>query len=347
MRSIQYLALGGGPQIVEVETPRPGPGEVLVKVLAAGLCHTDLHLMSLPESHFRFPLPFALGHESAGVVATVGAGVDPAIVGDAVAVYGAWGCGRCRICATGAENMCPHREFFDGRRPGLGGPGGLSEYMLVDDVRHLVPLGDLTPVAAAGLTDAGLSAFHAVRAESSRLAPGSTTIVIGVGGLGHAAIQILRATTSTVVVAIDVAEAKRELAIELGAHVVLAAGSDARDEILRLTGGVGADVVLDFVGSAATLELAGRAVRIGGGIQAVGAGGAGLEVGQQLVPPGVQVSVPFWGALRDLHDVVALARAGRLAIRTTPFALDAAPEAYLCLAEGTVPGRAVIVMDSY
>lgn len=344
MRSLQYRAFGEGPEIVELERPRPLPGQVLVRVVAAGLCHTDLHLLSLPPDRFRFPLPFALGHEVAGVVAELGAGVTGVHVDDPVAVYGAWGCGRCRTCATGAENLCPHREAFDGRRPGLGGPGGLSEYVIVDDARHLVQLGDLDPIQAVGLTDAGLSALHAIRAEVSRLGPGSTTLVIGVGGLGHAALQILRATTATTVVAIDRDQAKLGLATESGAHHVIAAGPEALAAVLKLANGTGVDVVLDFVGNFDTLDLAVRAIRIGGGIQVVGAGGAGVEAGQQLVPPGVQVSVPFWGTLGDLHETVALARSGVIAIRTTRFRLEESAVAYRLLAEGRIAGRAVVVM---
>lgn len=323
--------------------PRPAPGELLLKVTAAGVCHTDHQLMATPPDQFRHPLPFRLGHEAVGIVAEVGAGVVGVSEGDEVAVYGAWGCGRCRVCASGAENYCPHVRREGVLRPGLGGPGAMAEYMLVDRASHLVPLGGLEPVAAAALTDAGLSSYHAIHSEIDRLGPGATALVIGVGGLGHVGIQILRVLTAARVIAVDVSPAKLGLATALGADRVVLAEDDPQRVVDEMTGGVGADAIFDFVGAPATLDLAVAAVRIGGSVQIVGAGGGSIHVAPARVPFGVRIGVPFWGALPDLYDVIALARGGAISVTTTEFSLDDAPLAYAELEEGRILGRAIVV----
>src|SRR3954465_6371551 len=195
--------------------------------------------MGLPENQYIYGLPLTLGHEGAGVVDKLGDGVSGVALGDSVAVYGPWGCGRCHACARGAENYCPRAAQLGIQPPGLGAPGALAEYMLVDDVRHLVPLGDLDPVATVSLTDAGLTPYHAIVSSLGALRAGSTAVVIGAGGLGHVGVQILRAITGATVVALDVNEEKLSLAREVGAHHVLHSDSSAAGSIRALTGGAG------------------------------------------------------------------------------------------------------------
>src|SRR3954467_14821315 len=146
MRAVQYRSIGGSPEVVEVPTPDPGPGQVRLKVTAAGLCHSDSFVMSLPEEQYGYGLPLTLGHQAAGTVDALGDGVTGVAVGDSVAVYGPWGCGLCHACARGAENYCTRAASLGIQPPGLGSPGALAEYMIVDDVRHLVPLDGLDPV---------------------------------------------------------------------------------------------------------------------------------------------------------------------------------------------------------
>lgn len=342
MRALQLLRVGATPELVDVPRPVPGPGQVLVGVTAAGLCHTDLHMMGRGPDEFKWDLPFSPGHEVAGVVAELGDGVSTAAVGDAVALHGAWGCGRCPRCVTGQENYCPFVERDGIRRPGLGGPGGVAEYVLVDHPRHLIPLAGLDPVAAVGLTDAGLSSYHAISAELPLLGPGSTALVIGIGGLGHMAVQVLRALTPARIIATDLSATKRELAVRVGAHHVVDE-SEVPATIADLTGGAGADVVLDFVGSDQTLRMAVRAVRIGGSISLVGAGGGRIDLVPGRVPHGLRVSVPFWGSRGDLEAVLDLARSGSLKVHTRRYALDDVLQAYRDLADGDILGRAVVV----
>ena len=157
MKALQYTAIGLPPEIREVPTPHPRPGEVLLKMTAAGVCHSDEYFMSLPAEEYTFKLPLTLGHEGAGIVAGLGAGASGVREGDSVAVYGAWGCGNCRTCATGAENYCVNAVAMKIAWPGFDAPGCMAEYMLVPSPRHLVPLGDLDPVRNVPLTDAGLN----------------------------------------------------------------------------------------------------------------------------------------------------------------------------------------------
>src|SRR3954462_1273347 len=221
MRAVQYRTIGAEPEVVEISTPEPGPGQIRLRVTAAGLCHPDSFIMGLSAEQYAYGLPLTLGHEATGVVDALGDGVTGVAVGEAVAVYGPWGCGRCHACARGAENYCPRAAALGIAPPGLGAPGGLAEHLIVDDARHLVPLGDLDPVATVSLTDAGLTPSHAIVSSLSALPAGSTAVVIGAGGLGHVGIQILRAITGATVIALDISEEKLKLAKDVGAHEVL------------------------------------------------------------------------------------------------------------------------------
>ncbi|MTD16058.1 alcohol dehydrogenase catalytic domain-containing protein [Nakamurella sp. YIM 132087] len=347
MKAVQYRQYGAGPEVVEIADPTPGPGQILLRITAAGLCHSDDFIMSLPaEKAARYALPMTLGHEGAGVVAALGDGLDEQAgiaVGDACLVYGAWGCGVCRNCSLGRENYCTRAAALGLRSPGLGAPGALAEYMLIDSPRHLVPIGDLDPVATVPLTDAGLTPYHAINRSLSTLVPGSTTVVIGAGGLGHVAIRLLRAMTSTRVIALDVSDEKLELAREVGAHETVRSDPAAITAIRDLTGGNGAEVVLDFVGAQPTVDIATRVVAIAGDVHVIGVGGGAASVGQVRTPLGVSVSATYWGTRNELAELVELARLGALTVETETFGIDDTPEAYRRLHDGTIRGRAVIV----
>ena len=173
MQAFQLTAWQQEPELREVPEPEPGPGQVVVRVGGAGVCHSDLHLLhDYGPGVLPYPLPFTLGHENAGWVHALGAGVDRIEVGEPVAVYGAWGCGLCRICRQGLEQHCERSAEFAGACGGVGRDGGMAPYLLVPSPRLLVPLRDLDPVDAAPLTDAGLTPYHAVRrSHRARAAP--------------------------------------------------------------------------------------------------------------------------------------------------------------------------------
>ncbi|MEU6451987.1 NAD(P)-dependent alcohol dehydrogenase [Streptomyces sp. NPDC046979] len=343
MKALQYRTIGAPPEVVTVPDPEPGPGQVLLKVTAAGVCHSDIAVMGWPAEGFPYELPLTLGHEGVGTVAALGAGVTGLDEGDAVAVYGPWGCGTCAKCAEGKENYCLRADALGIRPPGLGRPGSMAEYLLIDDPRHLVPLDGLDPVAAVPLTDAGLTPYHAIKRSLPKLVPGSTAVVIGAGGLGHVAVQLLRALTSARVVALDVSEDKLRLAREVGAHEVVLSDAKAADAVRELTGGLGAEAVFDFVGVAPTVRTAGAVAAVEGDVTLVGIGGGSLPVGFGVLPFEVSVTAPYWGSRGELIEVLDLARSGAVSVHTETYALDDAPLAYERLHAGEVNGRAVIL----
>ncbi|MET8038844.1 NAD(P)-dependent alcohol dehydrogenase [Streptomyces sp. NPDC005345] len=343
MKALQYRTIGAAPEVVTVPDPEPGPGQVLLKVTAAGVCHSDIAVMSWPAESFPYALPLTLGHEGAGTVAALGDGVSGVAVGDEVAVYGPWGCGICAKCAEGKENYCLRADELGIRPPGLGAPGAMAEYLLVDDPRHLVPTDGLDPVAAVPLTDAGLTPYHAIKRSLPKLTPGSTAVVIGTGGLGHVAIQLLRAMTAARVIALDVSEDKLALARTVGAHEAVLSDAGAAAKVRELTGGLGAQAVFDFVGAEPTVRTAGAVAAVEGDISIVGIGGGALPVGFGTLPFEVSVTAPYWGSRGELIEVLDLARAGAVSVHTETYSLDEAPLAYERLHAGKINGRAVIL----
>lgn len=342
MQALQMVAWQQPPQLRSVPVPEPGPGQVLIKVAGAGLCHSDLHVMAAPEGAAPFVLPFTLGHENAGWVEKLGPGAHGVSVGDAVIVYGPWGCGHCSNCLKGMDNYC-QTAGFSGTACGLGRDGGLAPYMLVPSVRCLVPLGDLDPRDAAPLTDAALTTYHAIKRSLHLLGAGTTAVVIGIGGLGQMAIQILKALSSaTTIIAVDTAESKLRTAETLGADVALISGDDAIDRVQALTGGQGAHLVLDIVGIDSTLQMAARMARTLGDITIVGIGGGALPVSFYTVPHECSVTSPYWGTIPELMEVIALARAGRISLGVEHFTLDQALDGYDRLHHGRIAGRAVV-----
>jgi len=347
MRALRLLEWKSDAVLVEVDEPTAGPGQVVVRIGAAGACHSDLHLMhDFIDGAVPWGPPFTLGHENAGWVDEVGAGVTRWSVGDPVAVYGPWGCGVCRRCRQGMENYCERAVEVGAAGGGLGLDGGMAERMLVPDARLLVPLDGLDPVEAAPLTDAGLTSYHAVARSLDRLVPGSTAVVIGIGGLGHMAVQFLRELSPAAIVAVDPRPSARELALELGAtRAVDPADPEAIDAIRGGARAPGADLVLDLVGTTDTLALAAAVTRPLGHLTIVGIGGGQLPIGFFTIGYEVSVATTYWGFQTELMEVLALARDGKVRSHVTTFGLGDAPAAYEAMRAGTLDGRAVIVPD--
>jgi propanol-preferring alcohol dehydrogenase len=327
---------------VPVPTPR-GP-EVLVEVQAVGLCHSDLFVMSCEEGVLPYDLPLTLGHEVAGRVVAVGAVADSSLVGCDGVVHGVWSCGSCHNCRRGQDNHCVALEGRVGC--GLGRDGGLADYVLLPHGRHFVAATGVPATALAPLADAGLTAYHAIRSHRDALEGECTALVIGIGGLGHLAVQILRATTSARVVAVDPRPAARTLASDLGAHHTAASVDEARALLMAATGLAGADVVLDFVGSDDTMRLGGTALVPGGRLVVVGGARGTMTVGKGLtLPLGWQVGAPFWGSREDLVAVVELAERGVLDPVIEVVGFGQVVEAYERLHDGGVTGRLVVVPE--
>jgi propanol-preferring alcohol dehydrogenase len=344
MLAYRLLGWQREPALVEVPEPEPGPGEVVIRVGGAGVCHSDLHLIhDFTSGALPFDPPFTLGHENAGWVDALGAGVTGLETGQPVAVYGPWGCGRCVRCRQGMENYCERQAEIGVMGGGLGRDGGMAEKLLVPDARLLVPLDNLTPAHAAPLTDAGLTPYHAVKRSLPLMGPGSSTVVIGVGGLGHLAIQLLAALTPTRIVAVDARPEALVLAHDAGACRAVAAGPDATAAVRDATHGRGADVVLDFVGTDETLALAAASARSLSDVTLVGIGGGSHPFGFFTSPYEVSFATTYWGSTVELLEVIALAEAGRIRARTTEFPLADVAHAYHDLERGSIDGRAVVV----
>ncbi len=343
MRAYRLLEWQRPPCLVDVDVPEPGPGQVLVRVGGAGACHSDIHVMEWPAGALPYDVPFTLGHENAGWVERVGRGVDRFAAGDPVAVYGPWGCGACCSCVQGMDNVCElWRQPGRPRGGGLGRDGGMADLMLVPEQRFLVPLRDLVPVAAAPLTDAGLTPYHAIRSSLHVLAPGATAVVIGVGGLGHLAVQVLAATTASRIIAVDVSPERLELARRSGAHHGVISGPDAAAEVIEAGGGR-PDLVLDLVGIEATLVLGAQLTRSRGRFVVVGLTDATIPFGFRTVAQECELVISTWGTLPELHEVIRLAERGDLRAETVSFPLERAADAYDALRRGDLLGRAVVV----
>lgn len=347
MRAWRLHAWGRPPELVEVPVPRPVGEEVLLRVEAVGLCHSDLHLMDAAPGDMPFDLPFTLGHEVVGTV--VAAGEEAGDQAGRYAVHGIWSCGECRQCRRGRENYCPGLTGAIGG--GIGRDGGLADFILVPSARHMVSADGRDPRALAPLTDAGLTAFHALRPHRESLVD-AVVVVVGIGGLGHLALQMLDRIGTAAVVAVDPRAEARDLATRLGADLAVSAVEQVAPALAdhgKVLGTddpaeCGADLVLDFVGAQETLDAVAGLLAPGGQVVLVGSAGGSLTVrkGGDL-PRGWGLSAPFWGTHDDLVHVVALAGDGRLHAETEIHPLADAMAVYDRLRAGQVQGRAVVV----
>ncbi|MGH9047068.1 MAG: alcohol dehydrogenase catalytic domain-containing protein [Acidimicrobiales bacterium] len=323
-----------------VDRPVPEPQravDVVVRVGGAGVCATDLHSIDGWMAHAGVQLPRVLGHENAGWVAAVGDGVSTVAVGDPVVVYPAYSCGLCLACRRGDDMRCASGQFT-----GLSADGGFADYVRTTE-RSLVKLpAGVDPADVAPHADAGITAYHAVRKVCHLARPGSVSVVVGIGGLGHIGLQLLRELGSGVIVAIDPNERCRDLAAELGADHVAGAGQIA-ESARDLTGGRGADLVIDFVGSDETHSDSLAALARGGTYSIVGYGGTLNAPSISLVVNERTVVGNLVGTWPDLYELLELHSAGKVVLRTERHRLEEVNEVLEALRQGQVFGRAVLV----
>ena len=339
MKAARLHAYGKPLSIDDVPRPKPGPGQVVIRVLGSGFCHSDIHILD-GELQVLSRMPMTLGHENAGVVAEVGKGVVAVKEGDPVAVYGGWGCGRCDYCVAGDEQLCEAPEWA-----GIMHDGGYAESLLVPHERYLVKLSRLSPRDAAPLTDAALTPYRAVKKALPSLQPDHPVLVIGVGGLGQYGLKLVRLLSGCAVIAVDVSPAKLAAAKQLGAaHAIDGKDPTAAEQIRALTGDHGVCAAFDFVGADSTLALAAGATKSGGLVMHVGlAGGAARLKPLETTRFEVRYESPLWGNIKELREVIALAEEGRL----TPIPVEYAPleriqTVYQRVKKGEVAGRVVI-----
>jgi alcohol dehydrogenase, propanol-preferring len=330
------------PQLQDVPKPSPGAGQLLIKVGGCGLCHTDIGLMARSKAEWLDTLPpFTLGHEIAGWVEEIGQGVVGFKSGEPVAVVPVWGsCGHCAPCRRGEENFCYYISRLIGA--GVGFDGGLAEYVVVD-ARFAVPMGDFDPVLAAPLTDAGLTTYTAIKPALPSLVPGSTAVVIGVGGLGLLAVQFLRTLCSARVIAVDNDQRHLELAKHLGADNTLPSDASTAEQIRSLTSGAGATFILDCVGAEGTLKTGVAALARLGRLTLVGAALKTVPFGLHEVPWGAQLATSMNGGTVNLREVIELARLGRIESIEDRYPLSRVNDGYNDLRNGKLRGRAVVI----
>ena len=329
------------PPVVD-EVPEPtisGPLDVIVKIGGAGVCRTDLHIMEGQwDAAMNTPLPYILGHENAGWVHEIGPGVTNVAVGDTVILHPLVTCGLCRACRAGDDMHCSNSAF-----PGLSRDGGMAEYLLTS-ARACIKLDPATqPKDVAALADAGITAYHAVRKAIPLLYPGTTCVVIGAGGLGHIGIQCLAALTATRIVVVDQNPDALKLAEQLGAnHTVVADGGQVA-AVQDLTGGAGANVVLDFVAEQGAENDGWNMTGEAGSYFVIGYGGTLTIPTLDIITTERNIIGNIVGTYTDLAELMVLAEAGRVTLHTRAYPLDAAPEAIADLDAGRVRGRAILV----
>lgn len=343
MKAYRMVSWQRPPQMAEVEVPRPSRDEVLVRVAGNGLCHSDLGMQHMSEEIGRglgWRMPFTLGHEIGGWIEELGEAVVGLSAGDAVALVAPHSCGTCSYCIRGQDSACV--EGGAGR--GYGRDGGLAQYVVARAAREVIRLGKLDPRAAAPLTDAGATSYHGVRRVLPKLVPGSTAVVVGAGGLGGFAIQLLRVLSAARVVAVDLNAARLALAGEMGAHELVAGvGPSTAGDLLALTNGEGAEAVLDFVGTDETIAAGLAAVRRAGAFALIGAAGGTFAKPWYFALPREAEVFCFQGStIADAREVIALAEGGFIRSEIDIFPLARVAEAYERLERGELRGRAVV-----
>lgn len=340
MKAVRLHAFHQNPQIDEVPDPKiSGPLDVIVKIGGAGVCRTDLHIMEGQwDAAMGTPLPYTLGHENAGWVHEIGSAVTNVAVGDTVILHPTPTCGLCHACRAGDDMHCINSSF-----PGLSTDGGMAEYLLTS-ARACVKLDPQTrPEDVAALADAGITAYHAVRKAIPLLYPGTTCVVIGAGGLGHIGVQCLAALTATRIIVVDRNPDALKLAEQLGAqHTVVGDGGQV-DAVKDLTGGNGAEVVLDFVAEQGAEMDGWNMTAPAGSYFVIGYGGTLHIPTLDIISTERNIIGNIVGTYNELAELMALAQAGKVTLHTRTYPLDAAVEALSDLDAGRVRGRAILV----
>lgn len=328
------------PKLEEIAEPKiTGPLDVIVRIGGAGLCRTDLHIIEGQWAEKSgVTLPYTLGHENAGWIHAVGAAVSNVAVGDTVIVHPLITCGLCRACRAGDDMHCSNSSF-----PGISVDGGMANF-LKTTARAVVKLNPtLAPKDIAALADAGLTAYHAVKKASVHLYPGTKTVVIGAGGLGHIGVQCLKALTPTEIIVVDRSPEALALTKSWGAdHMVVADGKHVA-KVLELTDGQGAEAVIDFVGESGAEHDAVRMLRRAGSHYIIGYGGSLNVPTIDIISTEINFIGNLVGTYNDLAELMTLTAQGKVTLHTAMYPLDAALDAINDLDHGKLRGRGILI----
>ena len=348
MRSFQVCTCGQPLQCNEYPTPTPTGTQVLLKVLAAGVCHSDLHLsdgyfdlgggkrMSLQDRGMN--LPVTLGHENVGDVVAVGPQAQGVKVGDRRLAHPWIGCGTCAVCLRGEENLCRAMKSL-----GVFSDGGYSDYLMLPHPRYLIDIGDLPPDRAAPLACSGVTTYGALKKVGPTLTT-DPTVIIGAGGLGLMCIAIHKAMGGKSAIVVDIDPDKREAAKRAGAALTIDGGkADAAQQIIAATNG-GAWAVIDLVGSSATARLGIDILIKGGKYIVVGLYGGDITLSLPPIPMrAITIQGSYVGSLPEMRELIDLVR--RTGLPPVPVAtrrLDDVNEVMSDLRAGKVIGRVVL-----
>jgi NAD+-dependent secondary alcohol dehydrogenase Adh1 len=330
-------------KLEEVEEPKAeGPLDVVVRIGGAGLCRTDLHIIEGQWAPLvGIDLPYTPGHENAGWVHEVGSAVSNVEVGDAVIVHPHITCGLCRACRNGDDMHCVNPLF-----PGIDTDGGMAE-LLKTNARSVIKLPDgVEPQDVAAHADAGLTAYHAVKKAVPLLYPGTRTVIIGAGGLGHIGIQSLKELSSTEIIVLDRSEEALDVAKKLGADETVVADGSHVDKIMEMTDGNGAEVVLDFVGEMGAEKDGWNITARAGSHYIIGYGGT-IEVPTiDVISTERNIIGNLVGTYNDLAELMTLQAQGKVSLQTHTYSLDAVNDAVDDLNNGRIPGgRGILIPE--
>lgn len=347
MRSWQIVDWGKPLEPRDYPDPRPQGAQVLMKVDACGVCHTDLHLQegffdlgggeAIRVADRGMKLPFTMGHEVVGTVLAAGPDAEGMAPGDRRIVYPWIGCGECEVCRKGQELLC-----LKPRIVGTWKDGGYSDRVMVPDARYLVDFDGIPEGLAATCACSGLTAYSAVR-KAGELGPDDSLLLIGAGGVGLSTLHIARAITPARLIVADVDPAKRALVEKEGALVVDNAAEGTLAKVRELSGG-GVAAAIDHVGRPATARFGIEALRKGGTLVVVGLYGDRVTIPVPWLPLRMlTLKGSFTGSLDELKELVALVRAGKI----PPIPVQDRPLAEVNavlddLRKGRVAGRVVL-----
>ena len=339
MRAMRIVEYGEPLVLQDIDVPKPSSKGAIVKVLACGVCHSDLHLIDglVKTEELGGTRPYTPGHEVAAQVFEVGPEATNLKVGDLMLVNWLVSCGECEYCRLGAENLCERLTLL-----GINADGGYAEYLHIPKASNLLHLDGLSPEDACTLACSGTTMFRVIR--RSQLIPGQYLVVYGVGGLGVMAIQIARAFGVTEVIAVDIIEEKLRLAEKLGAHYVVDGRQDPVNRVLELTRQKGAKVVIDLVGSDETLQNSMKMLGKLGKLFAVGIGKGTIRAySTDLLNRELEITSVLCARQEDFVGVLALAKKGLVKpVISKVLRLEEANEAIEELRLGKLLGRAIL-----
>ena len=346
MKSYQVVDFGKPLELREYENPKPQGREILVKISACGVCHSDIHLadgyfdlgegkrITLADRGTK--LPFTPGHEITGSVVDIGEDAEDVKIGDSGIVFPWIGCGKCEACKNDNETLCEAPKYLGARLN-----GGYSDHIIVPDSKYLVSYGDMDPAVAAPYACSGLTAYSALK-KIPNTGPEDWIIIIGAGGVGINGILLSSAVQKAKILVIDKDKEKREKAVEAGAHEAFTPDDE---EKIRKVIGIGASAAIDFVGMPQTTDFGLSLIKKGGMVVVVGLYGGALKLSLPLVPMrSITLKGSYVGELRELKELVNIIKSGKIKlIPVKKQDLETANQAMLDLRSGKVNGRIVLI----